>query len=56
MLHIAKEYDKILATGCHIIIILQSDSEKLSKQISETELPFKIICDLEQILYKKFDT
>ena len=38
-----------------ILIVLQSDREKLAKSLGKNDLPFDIICDPEMELYKKFE-
>ena len=51
----AKEHDKIAATGGQMLVVLQSDPAKLADQLKPGDLPFDIICDPEQKLYKEFE-
>lgn len=51
----ASEYEKIAATGGQLLVVLQSDPKKLGDEIGEDNLPFDIICDPEQTLYKEFE-
>jgi len=53
--HYANEYDKIMATGGQLLVVLQSAPNKLAGELKEGELPFDIICDPEQKLYKAFE-
>lgn len=53
---LASNYDKIVAKGAQALVVLQSDSENLATQLQKKDaLPFDIICDPEQRLYKKFE-
>ncbi len=49
------QHDKIAATGGQLLVVLQSDPAKLAAQVKPGELPFDIICDPDQTLYKEFD-
>ncbi|WP_050617748.1 peroxiredoxin-like family protein [Intestinimonas massiliensis (ex Afouda et al. 2020)] len=49
------QYDKIAATGGQMLVVLQSDPAKLAGQMKPGDLPFDIVCDPEQKLYKKFE-
>ncbi len=51
---LAKDHGKITAGGGQLLLVLQSEREVVSSQISEDTLPFEIICDPEQALYKRF--
>lgn len=50
----AAEHDKVAAVGGQMLVVLQSDPQKLAEQIKPGDLPFDIICDPAQKLYKKF--
>lgn len=49
------EHEKIAATGGQMLVVLQSDPAKIAGQQGPEALPFDIICDPEQKLYKEFD-
>lgn len=50
-----EEYDKIIASGGQVVIVLQSDPKKLAGWTEGTKLPFDIICDPDQTFYKEFE-
>ena len=50
----AKQYQKIVEQGGQLFIVLQSTPELLRSQIKKEDLPFEIICDPNQELYKSF--
>lgn len=49
-----REYEKIMACKSQIKIVLQSDPKLVSENITQDDLPFDIICDKDQELYKLF--
>lgn len=50
------EYQKIKdKLGYEVIVVLQSDSNKLSKEISKDYYPYQIICDPHENLYKQLE-
>lgn len=51
----AGEYEKITAAGGQLLVALQSDPRKLAEQMAPGDLPFAILCDPEQTLYKRFE-
>lgn len=51
----ALDYHNILASGGKLYIVLQSDPQKIAKDIEEKALPFEIICDPSMNLYKEFE-
>lgn len=51
----AQAHDKIAATGGQMLVVLQSDPDKLAAQLGPEDLPFEIVCDPEQKLYKEFE-
>jgi Peroxiredoxin len=52
---LAQNYDKLTANGGQIFIVLQSNPVKLAEKLPKGSLPFEIICDPDQVLYKKFE-
>ena len=55
-IHLFKtQHEKIAATGGQMLVVLQSDPAKLAAQQGPQDLPFDIICDPDQKLYKQFD-
>ena len=55
-IHLFKvQHDKIAATGGQMLVVLQSDPAKLAAQVKPGDLPFDIICDPDQKLYKEFE-
>ena len=55
-IHLFKtQHEKIAATGGQMLVVLQSDPAKIAGQQGPEALPFDIICDPEQKLYKEFD-
>lgn len=52
--HLAENYGKITGAGGQLLLVLQSEPEVVSGQIEKDTLPFGIICDPDQKLYKKF--
>lgn len=52
---LAQAHKDLTAKGGQLLIVLQSDPKGLAEQLgSETALPFPIVCDPEQKLYKEF--
>ncbi len=51
----AVEHDRIAATGGQMLVVLQSSPERLAAQLTPESLPFDIICDPDQRLYKDFE-
>ena len=51
----AKQYDAVKAAGGQLLVVLQSDPAKLAGQMKPGDLPFDIVCDPEQSLYKRFE-
>lgn len=52
MQEFAAEYDRIAKIGGQLLIVLQSDAEKLEAQITETTFPFRILCDPKGEMYR----
>lgn len=51
----AQEQEKITAGGGQMLVVLQSDPALIAGQMQEGDLPFDIICDPDQKLYKDFE-
>ena len=52
---ISVNHKSIVGDSGQIFVVLQSEAEKLAQQIGMDSLPFEIICDPYQTLYKQFD-
>lgn len=48
-------YDAIAQTGGQLMVVFQSDPALVAEQTKENPLPFDIICDKDQELYKLFE-
>lgn len=55
MMVLSDEYDKIKAAGGKVLVVLQSDPDKLSSQFDKNYYPFEIICDPNQELYQQLE-
>jgi peroxiredoxin len=55
MMILKDEYDKIEAAGGKVLVVLQSDPDKLSNELDKDYYPFEIICDPSQKLYKQLE-
>ena len=55
MLDYAEQYEAIRAAGGQLLVVLQSDPAKLAAQIPAGSVPYQIVCDPEQKLYREFD-
>lgn len=55
MMILKDEYDKINESGGKVLVVLQSDPDKLSKEIEKGFYPFDIVCDPDQELYKHLE-
>lgn len=51
----AQAKEAIGATGGQMLVVLQSDPALLAGQLKREDLPFDIICDPDQTLYKQFE-
>lgn len=51
----AQAKEQIAATGGQMLVVLQSDPQKLAAQLKPDDLPFDIICDPKMELYKQFE-
>lgn len=52
--NLAQGYEHIIASGGNVFVVVQSPPETIRDYYTEN-LPFTIICDPEQILYKQFE-
>lgn len=55
MMTLKDEYDKIKESGGKVLVVLQSDPDKLSKEIEKGFYPFDVVCDPIQELYKQLE-
>ncbi len=51
---LAENYHRLTAAGGQVLVALQSDRETISAQLKKDSLPFDIICDPDQSLYRRF--
>lgn len=55
-IHRLKEnYGKFTEKGANVLVVLQSKPELVASEITKDELPFDIICDPTEALYKEFE-
>ncbi|MFV0255325.1 MAG: redoxin domain-containing protein [Erysipelotrichaceae bacterium] len=54
LLEYRKNLERFKQADINLYIVLQSDPEVISSQVSKTEMPLNIICDPQQVLYKKY--
>lgn len=47
--------DAIAAANGQLLVVLQSDPVRLAAQLRPVDLPFDLVCDPEQTLYRRFD-
>lgn len=52
---LANHYEEICAGGGQVLVVLQSEPETISSQIRKEDLPFDIICDPQQNLYRELE-
>ena len=52
---LAAAYPQIRSKCAKLFVVLQSEPEALKKQLAEKPLPFDIICDPKQRLYRQFE-
>lgn len=48
-------YDAITAGGNQFLVVLQSDPVKLAATLGDSKLPYPVICDPDQVLYRMLD-
>ena len=54
LLRLKQEYGKIQAAGGRALVVLQSDPAGIREQIGPDHVPFQIVCDPEQALYRRY--
>ena len=47
-------YDKIEKAGAKVMLVLQSDPSLMREQVSKSDIPFEIVCDTKQKIYKQY--
>lgn len=53
--YFAEEYSKIAATGGQLLIVIQSDPDRLADELKKPNaFPYRIVCDPQQVLYEQF--
>lgn len=52
---IAKHYDDFLARGTQVFVVMQSDPAVVREDLKDSSLPFHIICDQSQEIYKALE-
>jgi peroxiredoxin len=54
-IHVIKErYKEFLDTGAQVLVVLQSPPETIQSDLAGDETPYKIICDPDQEIYRRF--
>ena len=48
------QYDKIEKAGAKVVLVLQSDPSLMREQVKQSEIPFDIVCDPQQEIYKQY--
>lgn len=51
----AEHYQEIVGDTGKLFVVLQSTPESIKKQMTRETLPFEILCDPEEKLYKEFE-
>ena len=52
---IARRYSEFQAKGAQVFVVMQSDPAHVRDDLKETKLPFDIICDEKQEIYRELD-
>lgn len=52
---LAEEYDIFTRKGAQVLVVLQSKPEVIQKDAGAEKLPFTILCDPEEKLYKEYE-
>ncbi len=55
MMILKDEYDKIRESSGKVLVVLQSDPDKLNRELKRDYYPFEIVCDPSQKLYKQLE-
>jgi peroxiredoxin len=54
-IHVIKErYQEFLELGAQVLVVLQSQPENVKADLTGDEVPYEIICDPDQSIYKRF--
>jgi peroxiredoxin len=54
-IHIIKErYKEFAGLGAQVLVVLQSQPEIVQADLKGDEVPYEIICDPDQLIYKRF--
>ena len=51
----AKQYEALTRSGGQLLVVLQSDPAALAARMTPDSLPFRLVCDPKQTLYRQFD-
>ena len=51
----AEEYQRFVDAGANLFVVMQSDPETIREEVKEGELPYDLICDPTQALYRSLD-
>ena len=51
---LAEHHSRITENGGRLLVVFQSDAQHLAGQLTEDSLPFELICDPDQELYRAF--
>lgn len=49
---IAQRYEEFKAKGAQVVVVMQGEAEVVREEFKENPLPFDIICDTQQEIYK----
>lgn len=52
---LAEAYDRFARQGARLFVVMQSAPETIREQVEEGALPFDLICDPDQSLYRKLE-
>lgn len=55
ILRYAENYNNIIGANGRLFVVLQSTAESIKKQLESQELPFDIICDPDEKIYKALE-
>ncbi|WP_193708368.1 PatB family C-S lyase [Alkalibaculum sporogenes] len=55
MRYIKERYQEFIDKNAQVFVVLQSHPETLKKQVVKEDIPFEIICDPEQEIYKLYN-
>ena len=52
---IAAHYDEFLKRGTQVYVVMQSDPAVVREDLKDSPLPYHIICDQEQVIYRALE-